>query len=220
MGTLQAILTIILAPAAVVAVGAFVFREIFRQLLARDIENHKAGLARDIETYKARLQAESEQTKIRLQNDLQIQLFEYQTRFSLLHTKRADVIIELYGMLTETHEWIREVVHPVQSVSDEVQVQRSTEAGEKFNTLMRFFQKHRPYLDEDVCAQMDGVLKTMREAFTHYSHAQRIPEGRRVRSLEMWHAAYESLNNDVPPILKALERQFRRSLSADVPDSR
>src|SRR3712207_6494618 len=140
MDLLQSILVITLTPAFIVGALAFVFRVAFQQLLSRDIEN-----------YKARLQAESDQAKLRLQYDLQTRLFDYQTRFSLLHTKRAEVIIELYGMLTDSLEWIGHAVSPVQYGSDEDQLSRRSTAGEKYNALVQYFQKHRPYLDEQVC---------------------------------------------------------------------
>lgn len=74
------------------------------------------------------------------------------------------------------------------------------------------YVKNRIYLDEEICAQIDEVLLKMRVAMTKSSIGQRSQDlgG---RGLELWGEALKSVSDEVPPILKKLETQFRAFLS-------
>src|SRR5260370_17337939 len=101
------ILQTILAPTFILAGMVFVLRELFRQLLSRDIVKFKAGL-----------QAEFEQSKLRLENEMQARLFEFQMKFSIYHQKQAEGIETLYEMLWETELIVWQLFHPAPSSDD------------------------------------------------------------------------------------------------------
>ena len=118
---------------AFIGVAAYIGRAFFQQVLARDVEN-----------YKAKLQAENDLARMRLQHELEARLFEYQTRLSFFHPKRAEVTIELYGMLTDTFEWMKNVVNPLQVGSDETHNEQIAKTSEKYNALATHYLKHKP----------------------------------------------------------------------------
>lgn len=206
MNTLETIVTLIFTPTAIVTVFAIILKKFFEQALSRDIEN-----------YKARLHAEFEHSKIRLENELQTKLFEYQTRFSLFHNKQAEVIGELYGRLSDTTEILRMVVNPVQLHSDNEQSEKVIEARDKYNALAEFFIRHRIYLSEEICDKVDAVLIALRLALAKYGIGQNPHDAD--HGLEMWHQAWKSISDEVPPLLKELERQFRQSVAVGMSDA-
>lgn len=163
---------------------------------------------RQFERYKATLQAELEQSKLQTQNDLQIKFFEYQTRFSLLHQRQADVIKDLYGMLGEANEYILQLVSPTFNVNDTAHVETT---NAKYNALAKCYVTNRIYLEEDTCKKIDELLLKFRVAMTKSSLGQRPERGG--HGVELWGEAWESVRNEVPPILKDLETQFRAFLS-------
>jgi hypothetical protein len=202
MGPLQTIIATLIASIVAGAVSLY-------------LTNRKQ---RKLEEHKARLQGELEQSKLRMQNDLQLKFFEYQTRFSLLHQRQAEVIRDLYGMLGDAHEYIKHLVSPTFDPSDSKHAE-STWA--KYNTLAECYVKNRIYLEEETCKRMDELLLKMRMAMTKSSLGQRPEPGG--RGIELWHEAWKSVSNEVPPILKELENQFRAflkpKLTADDEDS-
>lgn len=162
---------------------------------------------RQLEGYKASLQAELEQSKLQMQNDLQIKFFEYQTRFSLLHQKQAEVIKDIYGLLGETNEYI---IHLVSPTFDVTNTQHAETTWAKYQALAECFVKNRIYLEEETCNKISELLSKMKMAMTKASLGQRPEPGG--HGVELWGEAWESLTNEVPPILKELETQFRAFL--------
>jgi hypothetical protein len=176
---------------------------VFAGMLSLYLSNRKQ---RQLEAYKANLQAQLEHAKLQTQNDLQIKFFEYQTRFSTLHQRQAEVINELYGLLGQAHEYIIHMVSPFFDPNNSAHVVATTE---KYNLLAECFVKNRIYLDEATCKGIDDLLPKLKMAMTKASLGhQREPGGHK-----SWGEAWDSVRNDVPPILKDLETQFRALLS-------
>jgi len=181
----------------------FVLRKFFEQLLSRDVEK-----------FKVSLQTEAERSKLQLQNQLQAELFEFQTKFSVYYQRQAKVIGTFYEMLSETQMIISEVVHPVQFAHEKSDQERFTEAFNKKVELARFFERRRIYFDEELCQQITAVLRTMHKVLITFQLSQRkglsnLDE----KDLEKWNDAFNIMEGEVPVLKSALERRFRQLLS-------
>jgi hypothetical protein len=163
---------------------------------------------RQLEEHKAALQGELERSKLQMQNDLQIKFFEYQTRFSSLHQEQAHVIKELYGLLREANEYIIQMVSPTFNPADTAHIENT---NAKYNKLAECFIKNRIYLDEHTCDRIDDLLHKYAFAMTKASIGQRPEPGG--HGVEWWGEAWKSVRDEVPPVLKELETQFRKFLS-------
>jgi len=194
------ILQTILIPAVITLVSGTIML-----VLTKRIE-HKH--TQELENYKSQIQAELERSKQQLEHELQKSLFQFQTKFSSLHQKQAEVIGELHGKLEDAYEHVAHLVHPVQQ-GDLKEAEKTT--VEKYQALAEFYVKNKIYLDEETSAEVDSVLKTMKAALTKWGFAQSHP--RTTNSLQSWHDAWQSVSNEVPPVLKELEGQFRQKLS-------
>jgi len=149
-----------------------------------------------------------------LENELQTKFFEFQTKFSLYHQKRAEVTSELYSMLSEAILSARVLVSPVQLSSDKSQIERMNETSKLWMMLSEYFRKHRIYLNEDVCEKMDSLLKTVNRALINFGMSQEKSQNP-AADRQMWNEAWKMMEDEVPPIQKALERQFRQYSSAN-----
>ena len=154
---------------------------------------------------------EFEQSKLRLENELHTKLFEFQTKFSLYHQKQASIIGEVYEKLSEAEMYVSHSVHPIQFDGTPA-AEKADEADEKCVDLARFYNRHRIYLDEDVCQKMDSILAAMRKSVVKLSVSQMEPAG--AGDVKMRSEAWKVMENEVPPIKEALERKFRQILSA------
>lgn len=166
---------------------------------------------RQLEAHKASLQAELEQSKLQMQNDLQIKFFEYQTRFSLLHQRQAEVIKDLYGLLADTNENIRHLVSPMFNVTDITDIKHAETTTAKYNALAEYFVKNRIYFEDGTCNRIDELLLKMRSAMTKARLGQRPQAG--ARGTELWGEAWDEVTKEMPPILRELEMQFRAFFS-------
>ena len=163
---------------------------------------------RQLEEHKAGLQAELERSKLQMQNDLQIKFFEYQTKFSLLHQQQADVIKNLYGLLGDAKEYITQLASPTFDITNTAYIETTIA---KYNALAECFVKNRIYVEEETCNRIDDLLQKLRLAIAKSRLGQRPEPGG--HGVELWGEAWESVRNEIPPILKELETQFRAFLS-------
>ncbi len=69
--------------------------------LSRVTERHKRDLSKEIEDYKKVISKELEAYRIQLQAEFQTKFHEFQTRYSLLHQKRAEAIETLFALLAK-----------------------------------------------------------------------------------------------------------------------
>lgn len=200
MNTLETVLALIFIPTSIVGGIIFILRKFFEQALLRDIKK-----------YEAKLQAEFEHAKMRFDNELQGKLFEFQTKFSLYHQRRAEVIGELYGMLHEAVESVSTLISPIQFDDGKSQAESYNETLAKCRTLREFFMKRRIFLEEDVCDKLDSILQNMHVALTGFRISQEEP--RQAGDRYMRDEAWNVINEAVPLVKNDLERQFRKSLS-------
>lgn len=100
----EEIFKLVFAPAALIAGFVYLFQKLFEK-----------NLSKDIEKYKNQLKTELESAKLKLENELSIQLFQYQTKFSLFHQKQASLTAELYKKLVISSKSISNLVRQYQS---------------------------------------------------------------------------------------------------------
>src|SRR5262245_60533391 len=66
------------------------------RLITRKMADYKLQLNKDLEGYKHELQS-----------SFQTRFYEFQTRYSLLHQKKAEAIEKLYSLLVRVHKDLR-----------------------------------------------------------------------------------------------------------------
>jgi hypothetical protein len=89
-----------------VAVLGYLGRGGVAHFFARDLEKYKNQLSRELEKEKQQATVELERAK----RELDGLLSERQTRFSLMHQKRAEVIAEIYGLISNAETAITGMV--------------------------------------------------------------------------------------------------------------
>lgn len=142
----QQLIAIILTPTLSVAALAWLLKSLF-----------DSGLKRDLERYKRELDAKQ---------------FEQQTRFSLIHQKRAEVISELYARLARVKGRLGDLVAIFQPGGSSL-VEKRKITAEAFNEANSYFHERRIFLPEEIAEKVDSVFETMRDAFMEFDSAQR-----------------------------------------------
>jgi hypothetical protein len=134
--------------------------------LSKRTEEYKTALAKqmqkEIESFKAELQSG---------------LYEYQTRYSLFQQQRAKAIEELYDLISKTEialEKVDDFTERMENFNADLKNEKikaqaldvSREAFETFTELDKYYRSRRIFFDEASCAEIDRVVRFLKEAIT------------------------------------------------------
>ena len=164
--------------------------------LTKSVINH--FLSKDIEKFKRELQKSA---------------FEHQIRFSQLHERRANIIADIYGRLYEFY-WAACAFLKHYPSSDNTKkstlLMKLTEHAEGFKD---FFDKHRIYFTEEICSQIDELVKSLDEASIPLGLVvEGFDKGTEQDVLEVWRKGADIMMKKVPEIKSSLEINFRQIL--------
>ncbi len=180
----QQIVALTLTPTLLVGALAYLLRALFDRGLERDLERHKSELA--------------------------AQLFEYQTKFSVIHEKRAEVIAELYSRLARARRELAQLTAALQPGGQSLHAKKQ-QAADACNEAAEFFNERRLYMDLKTSEKIDRILETMKSAFYDFNTAQQEDEYKPDPS-GLGVQASKQVRDDLPPLLRELEGQFQNIL--------
>lgn len=192
MDTLREIAEIVLTPLAIVAAIAWVLRSAITHYLSRDIDRFKDKLA--------------------------IAAKERELVFTVLQPKRAEVIGELYERIIDFMAAAERCVSPMGYESDPPKKVQLQEVSKTEAELFRYFLKHRIYLSKSVCEGVEVLRKTLmpdvRRFGIRLAFEERYPN-LESGSTEAWDKAWDTLQEQVPPIMETIEAEFRELLGVE-----
>ncbi len=185
--------------AIVLVVVGFVAKSIFTQLLSRDIEKYKSTRETELERFKA---------------DLQKSSFEHQTRYLSLHSKRAEVIAELYMLLVHAEHKAISLANPVQLAGEPTQNEKRIEAYKSGKTLYEFFEQNRIYFKQDCCERVTSFINSLYTALSDFNIVIYSLENKESykMGIEKWQLVWGKLTKELPPIKAEIENEFREIL--------
>ncbi len=178
----------------VVLVVGYFLRQVFQQVLSRDLEKFKADLS-------AKHDIEIE----RLRNDLRIAASERETRFTRLHETRAETIAELYKKFVRAHDAFGAYLSTVQFGGQPDHAKRGEEAAKRGREFSEYFSEKRIYFEEGLCRDIDAAFDQFVKAWIEMGA---YPPGMPGRG-EQWSQTAEHFSQHFPPIRAKIERQFR-----------
>ena len=144
------------------AIGSGLLVWLIKQLVSQ-------SLSRDLEAFKADLRKAHAVEIERLKADLRTASFEHQTRFVRLHETRAEIIAELYKRLVKAEDAIYTLLGDVQPAEQKEREELFQSTGELTGGLVQFFQEHRIYFDEELCARLGALALNFQQAWLHGS---------------------------------------------------
>ncbi|MGE4447539.1 hypothetical protein EV678_2115 [Azospira oryzae] len=208
MDAWQTILLAFGGNAALIAVLGLIGKSLLEKLIARDTKRFETDL-------KAKSDAAIEQ----LRSDLQIRSIEHQVRFSRLHEKRATVIAELYGVLVEMLWEAESFLSPMEWAGEPDKKQKHHTAMNKLVDFFRYFDKHRIYFPEEICASLEELAMKVRShviAFGVYVgfDDQSLNDYTRQQKEKAWNEGWDAIKGEIPKARKLLEDEFRHLLGA------
>jgi hypothetical protein len=174
--------------------------------IAKRIEVYKTDISKKLETHRSQLQA-----------DFQTRFYEFQTRYSWLHQRRAETIEKLYALLarveTDLQIWV--------SSPYELRKQREDEhyrtAEDHFQEMINFFDEKRIYFDEETSESFFEMVRATRVLYDHYSSVQWASGSASEQAGWLKQRAAQLKEQNINPLMALLEGRFRMLLEAETP---
>lgn len=171
--------------------------------------NHRNS--KQLEKFKANLAKEAAEQKAEIDKTI----FEYQTCFSRLHQKRADVIAELYKRLRHTEDCFQFLTRRIICNNDPPDEQVYKELNEQARAFIVFFTENRIFLDEPLCLLIDSFVKALTAGTMDYDfwHSDELSREDKTDFFKRVEQARDSL----PRIRTEIELLFRSLLGVPSP---
>ncbi|WP_276258135.1 hypothetical protein [Haloglomus litoreum] len=156
------------------------------------------------------------------------QLQQYQTelekekiRFSDLHTKRGEVVGELFTKMVDFEEDMRSLVKPFQGTGEIPQHEKIKQAADSGESFREYYEKNRVYLPPDVCETTEEMLGEFKEVFDDFAiyrvHEQGTSAFDPIERMDVWVEDWEKIDDDtVPELKRELENHFRELLGVEL----
>lgn len=158
------------------------------------------------------------------------QLQQYQTelekekiRFDDLHTKRGEVVGELYTKMVDFEEDMRSLVKPFQGAGEIPQDDKIKQAADSGEAFRSFYNRNRVYLPPDVCDTSEELLDEFKDVFDDFAiyrvHEQGTSAFDPSERMEVWVEDWEKIDEDsIPELKQELEDHFRELLGVELRD--
>ena len=167
--------------------------------------------------YKADISKELEIHKLQLQAAFQTKFYEFQTRYSWLHQRRAEAIEKLYVMLARVENDLQYWVTSTYDLRNQTEDEHYRTAEDHFQEMINFFDEKRIYFDQETADAVLVIVKATRMIYDRHPDVQRtkelVPE--LARSLKQNAATLKDQN--ISPLMARLETKFKKLLEAEMP---
>jgi len=171
--------------------------------------------ARDLEAFKSRLQSTSTTEIERLRHELKLIATDLEKRSVLLNEKRADVISELYRRLVDFVSSAESFAAIIEWGGASTKEEKAVILGQAASEFVTYYQYHRIYFSDELCATLKTLFDTVHGPSLHLRMWMNLKDrgGSAPQKYdEAWTKAWETIQKDVPPILAAVEAEFRSLL--------
>ncbi len=159
-------------------------REIFKQILNRDLEKFKLNLEKEA--------------------------IEFKIRYERIHGERVEVIKEVYKKMSNTYDSFFSLMNFIQSSEEPPQEEKGKEAAEIANDLIKYYSQNKIFFSEELAKDIDNFLDELKKSWVEFLISvinKNIKEYK--ESLRYHSSAWKKIEKDIPEIKKQLERKFR-----------
>lgn len=210
--TVQEIIKFLGGTALVLAAVAWLVRSLVAHVLSRDIE-----------LFKERLQAQSAVQLERLRHELRLVAAEHEKRIHLLQERRAHTIAELHSKIMDFLAAAESFASLMEYSGEPSKREKARLLDEKAGEFHKYFLRNRIYFSEDVCEKVETLFREVHDSSVGLSiwlaKGEKGAGDYSTQINEAWGEAWRAMKDKVPPLVKAIEAEFRELLGV-VPGDR
>jgi hypothetical protein len=190
----------------------------YQTQLSKDIEHYKIDLSKELEHYKADISKELESHKLQLQAAFQTKLYEFQTRYSWLHQKRAEAIVKLYELLARVHtdlqRWSAPGDHAITKPANEF----FKDAQAHITEMTAFFDEKRIlFHGEEIASRVIEMITKTTALYSSHPDIEYAKEFDRKTANFLKEHSYEMTRQYINPLMARLRGELLKLLEAETP---
>ncbi len=143
--------------------------------------------------------------------------YAHQIRFKQLHTKRGEVIAELYSLIVDAESDATSMARPLQMSGEPPQKDKQTKALKSGEKLSNYFSRNRIYFREELCKRVEKFIKGLYDALVEFNLVLDALENSRNHKdmMNQWIQTWGTLSEDIPLIKSEIENEFRQLLGIE-----
>jgi hypothetical protein len=177
---------------------------------------------RKFKSYEFELQNSAEEFKKNLEFSLETykkSLEELNYKANKLHDRRIEIIPELYRIIVDLDMSMNSMTSLWKIVTGEKEIanldekKRIDKSSKHFNEYQEFYNKNRIYFPKNTCELLDKLRTEFWDGFWDYTFKYRLGSSDTQFNTQLAKKASEKVKNDIPPILKQLEDDFRKIMN-------
>ena len=217
----------------IVIVG-FWGKKIIEYFFKKTVEVRKIELSKELELHKSQLKQQNREIQLGLdksleeyKNKLEILRLEYQIQFAELHVKRSEIIIELYGLLTDLNSAILDLTERIHLSNSSIDAEAEKRARVKrmndtYHAFLIHYHKHKIFFSKAVVVQLNEIQQfSLTKALDFTYIGNRLKSGE--MQPEIWkdfmeksQKISEEVRTKIPSALEKLEDEFRKLLGVEI----
>lgn len=168
----------------------------------------------ELEQHKSNLRAVADANLERLRADLQIEAERQNTRFSSQYEKVAEAIVGVHSRLDDAFEAIVSYTNIFERDGGPSKEERREAFNDSIMKLRQFQRLNRIYFPHSIDKRIKHLEDQMFEAANNFSLYVEHGDDQDTSAKE-WIAVYRRLENEIIPLLRDLEKQFRSMLGIE-----
>jgi hypothetical protein len=187
----------LLQPAVLLGLVGWLIRSLFNKYIEKDLSRFKDGLARESK--------------------------ERETKFAILQTRRAEVVETLYHNLINYLASVEKLLNPMGYEGDPDKKVQLDNVGKAQADFGQFYLQNKIFFSHNVCEGIDSLFHTLRPSVSKFGLAlamsEKHPELHHDK-FKAWDEGWAHMQEIVPPILGAIELDFRELLGVTMEDAK
>jgi hypothetical protein len=215
----------ILVPSVITLVVPFItYKWITKKLvnyqdgLNMKMADYQADLNRRLEDHKKDISKELKVHELQIQSMFQTRFYEFQTRYSWLHQKRAEAIEKLYAMLAGIENDLVCWVSSPHGIRNQMEEELYRIGEEHLQEMINFFDEKTIYFNQEISDAVNGVVESARAIYEHYPTVE-TSGPRPLLDIDIKQQATKLKAEKIGPLMALLEDRFRKLLEAEIPIS-
>jgi hypothetical protein len=153
------------------------------------------------------------------ERNLQASLFEHQTRFEKLHEERVKITAKLYSLLVQAQRNLASLGSLIVPQDGEVKKEVLESARKSGDALSSYFDEHRLYLPESLCAELDRFQEIFHRTWMDYVLSQAYNHTVDYEAFMHMRRGFDTITDEIPKLRRVIEQEFREMLHADTEEA-
>jgi hypothetical protein len=210
---------VVAIPSAITGCFLILVQVLIAFWLTKVTERTRGKVATQLEDYKKDISKELENHRSSLQSDFQARLYAFQTKYSVLHEKRAAAIEQLFSLLARVQNDLQ-----IWAAKDRISLNQSEQefffkTRDDFRKLIDFFDEKRIYFDDETSGMIRPLVGIINMVLESQESIESVKHSAPHFANQMKENANNLIEINIHPLMNRLEDKFKVLLSAELPVS-